>query len=103
MYMDRTYVPQNEKMPVHELGLHLWKECVVRAPRIKERLLQTLLEMIYKERTGEDVKRDLLKSVTQMLTDLGRAIPPPSPPGPSSPVPGLPSVLQPGPLPPLCL
>ena len=73
MYMDRTYVPQNEKMPVHELGLHLWKECVVRAPRIKERLLHTLLDMIHRERSGEDVKRDLLKSITQMLTDLGRA------------------------------
>lgn len=74
MYMDRTYVPQNDKMPVNDLGLHLWKECVVRAPRLRERLLQTLLELIYKERTGEDVDRSLLRSITQMLTDLGQNV-----------------------------
>jgi cullin 3 len=32
MYMDRTYVPQHQKMPVHELGLKLWHDHVVRAP-----------------------------------------------------------------------
>ena len=31
MYMDRTYVPQHQKTPVHELGLKLWHDHVVRA------------------------------------------------------------------------
>ena len=49
------------------------------AQRLRERLLQTVLELIQKERTGESVDRSLLRAVTQMLTDLGRA------PRPSAP------------------
>eukprot|EP00958_Prasinococcus_capsulatus_P021842 scaffold3020_cov342-Prasinococcus_capsulatus_cf.AAC.9 len=74
MYMDRTYVQQNNKTPVYELGLYLWRQEVVRLPRIKERLQTMLLGTIHKERSGEVVDRSLLRSITQMLMDLGRPI-----------------------------
>lgn len=70
MYMDRVYV-QNNVPTVYDLGLHLFKDNVARSPRIKDRLLKTLLSLIYKERTGEIIDRGLVKSVTQMLIDLG--------------------------------
>eukprot|EP00897_Mesotaenium_endlicherianum_P006218 jgi/Mesen1/5624/ME000282S04776 len=71
MYMDRTYVANQSKTPVHELGLNLWRDHVVRAPRIKDRLLETLLELVHKERTGEVINRSLMRSVTKMYVDLG--------------------------------
>ena len=74
MYMDRTYVPQQDKLPVHELGLSLWKEHVVRSPRIHERLSSTLLELIGRERAGETIDRGLVRASTQMLSDLGAGV-----------------------------
>lgn len=44
---------------------------MARSSRIKDRLLKTLLSLIYKERTGEIIDRGLIKSITQMLIDLG--------------------------------
>jgi cullin 3 len=58
-------------MPVYDLGLELFRENVASSPGIKERLLDTLLELIHKERIGEAIHRSLVKSVTQMLVDLG--------------------------------
>ncbi|KAJ1625999.1 Cullin repeat-like-containing domain protein [Pavlovales sp. CCMP2436] len=37
MYMDRTYVTQHKKIPVYELGLTLFRDDVVKSPRIKDR------------------------------------------------------------------
>jgi len=53
-----------------------------RCPQVKERrerLRPTLLDLIKRERLGEDVDRSLLRSITHMLTDLGRAPLRPSP------------------------
>jgi hypothetical protein len=36
---DRTFVTQHKKTAVYELGLNLFRDDVVRAPRIRERLL----------------------------------------------------------------
>lgn len=57
MYMDRTYVTNQNKVPVHELGLNLWRDFIVRNARIKDRLLKTLLDLVHKERTGEVINR----------------------------------------------
>ncbi|KAG1678291.1 hypothetical protein FOA52_013912 [Chlamydomonas sp. UWO 241] len=74
MYMDRTYVSQNQKTPVYPLGLELWRDHVVRNPHIRERMLSILLDLVHKERTGEMVDRSLIQSTTQMLSDLGQAV-----------------------------
>eukprot|EP01119_Soliformovum_irregulare_P018177 TRINITY_DN5521_c0_g1_i1.p1 TRINITY_DN5521_c0_g1~~TRINITY_DN5521_c0_g1_i1.p1 ORF type:complete len:734 (+),score=232.83 TRINITY_DN5521_c0_g1_i1:107-2308(+) len=71
MYMDRVYVIHHNEAPVYDLGLIIFREHVVRSPRIKDRLLKTLLTMIHRERTGEVINRGLIKSITQMLVDLG--------------------------------
>ena len=58
-------------LPVYDLGLVIFQCNVARNPVIKERLLRTLLDLIHKERTGELINRSLVKSITQMLVDLG--------------------------------
>eukprot|EP00854_Cymbomonas_tetramitiformis_P023528 gene23528-28485_t len=74
MYMDRTYVNQHGKTPVHELGLKLWRDTVVRCDTIKPRLSATLLELIQKERSGETIDRALVRCITKMLMDLGTQV-----------------------------
>ncbi|KXZ56311.1 hypothetical protein GPECTOR_1g274 [Gonium pectorale] len=74
MYMDRTFVVQQQKTPVFALGLELWRDQVVRNRQIQERLLTILMQLILKERQGEMIERGLIKSVTQMLVDLGHAV-----------------------------
>lgn len=71
MYMDRTYVNNNKKTPVHDLGLNLWRDHIVRAPKIKDRLQEILLDLVHKERTGEVINRSLMRSVVKMYVDLG--------------------------------
>jgi cullin 3 len=42
--LNRKLVDHN-KTPVHELGLNLWRDHIVRAAKIKDRLLNTLLKL----------------------------------------------------------
>ena len=42
--------------------------------RVKERLRELLLDLIKKERDGEKIDRDLVRSVTQMLLDMGKTV-----------------------------
>jgi len=74
MYMDRTWVKQHDKAPTHELGLQLWKEGIVREPRIAARLTATMLDMVERERGGEAIDQGLMRAVTQMLSDLGGGV-----------------------------
>jgi len=71
MYMDRTFVQQQQRIPVYQLGLELWRDHVVRNKQILERLQSILLGQVYKERTGEKIDHALFRLVTQMLMDLG--------------------------------
>jgi cullin 3 len=64
--MDRTYVTQQAKTPVFQLGLDLWRDVVVRHRAIRERLLGTLLDLVRRERAGEVIDRALFKSTTQV-------------------------------------
>ena len=74
MYMDRTYVQQQRRRTVYDLGLHLFRTTVWEHPAIKNPVCQLLLDAIARERSGlltDD--RDLLKQVISMLLELGRA------------------------------
>jgi len=71
MYMDRVYVVHNNVSTVYDLGLMLFRENVARHQKIKPRLLNVLLSLIRKERTGEVINRAIIKNITQMLVDLG--------------------------------
>lgn len=72
MYMDRTYVMQQHKVPVFQLGLDLWRDQVIRQQQIHQRLQIILSDMVARERGGEIVDKALLRSITQMLMDLGK-------------------------------
>ncbi|XP_015895103.1 cullin-3A [Ziziphus jujuba] len=74
MYMDRTYIPSTQKTPVHELGLNLWRDNIVHFNKIQTRLLNTLLELIHRERTGEVINRGLMRNIIKMLMDLGPSV-----------------------------
>uniref|UniRef100_A0A2P2MAG6 Cullin family profile domain-containing protein n=1 Tax=Rhizophora mucronata TaxID=61149 RepID=A0A2P2MAG6_RHIMU len=74
MYMDRTYIPSTHKTPVHELGLNLWRDNIIHSSKIQMRLLNTLLELVYRERTGEVIDRGLMRNVIKMLMDLGSSV-----------------------------
>ena len=39
MYMDRTFVAQHNKWPVHDLGMQQWRDVVARGPLIRSRLV----------------------------------------------------------------
>ena len=46
MYMDRTYVVAQKKVAVYERGLHIFRDEVVRNPRVKDRLLEMLPNLV---------------------------------------------------------
>ena len=74
MYMDRTYVPNQRRRPVYELGLHLFRITVWDHPRVQPRVTELLLTAIASERAGlltDD--RSLLKANLGMLLELGQA------------------------------
>ncbi|KAK2375167.1 cullin-3A [Trifolium repens] len=74
MYMERIYVPKAEKKPIYELGLNLWTENVICSEQIKTRLSNTLLDLVRKDRAGEDVNKELIRNITKMLMDLGSSV-----------------------------
>ncbi|CAI9761794.1 unnamed protein product [Fraxinus pennsylvanica] len=74
MYMDRTYVPCNNKAPVIELGLNIWRDNVIHSSNIPIRLQYTLLDLIYRERTGEVINRELMRNTIKMLVELGSSV-----------------------------
>ncbi|KAG4148772.1 hypothetical protein ERO13_D05G304600v2 [Gossypium hirsutum] len=74
MYMDRTYIPNTHKTPVHELGLTLWRDNIIHSGKIQSRLLSTLLELVHRERTGEVIDRGLMRNIVKMLMDLGSSV-----------------------------
>ena len=65
-YMDRIYVKHQNKTPVHQLGLNLWRDNVVCNRKIKERLQAILLDMVHRERGGEVIDRALMRSITMV-------------------------------------
>ncbi|EOA34674.1 hypothetical protein CARUB_v10022238mg, partial [Capsella rubella] len=60
MYMDRTYVSNSDN--------------VVHSSKIQTRLLNTLLDLVHKERTGEVIDRVLMRNVIKMFMDLGESV-----------------------------
>lgn len=65
-YMDRTYVLQQQRLPVFALSLDLWRSHVVHSKKIAERLRAVLLDLVQREREGETIDRALFRSITQV-------------------------------------
>ncbi|CAG0898993.1 unnamed protein product, partial [Cyprideis torosa] len=71
MYLDRVYVKANSLEHVFNLGLILYRDQVVRCGPIRDRLRETLLETVMRERKGEVVDRLAVKNACHMLMVLG--------------------------------
>ena len=63
------------KAPVSQLSLDLWRDHVVRQKGIRDRMLTMLLELIQKERTGDIVDRALLRSITMVKPQVSHSCP----------------------------
>ena len=74
MYLDRNYVTQYKKVPVYEMGLIAFREQVSGHEKVKDRLLKIMLEMVKRERMGEQIDRILLKHTVNMLVELGHNV-----------------------------
>jgi cullin 4 len=53
-----------------DLGLELFRTHIVTNPVVQSRLINGILLLIERERNGEAVDRQLLKSLLRMLCDL---------------------------------
>ena len=100
MYMDRTYVVQQKRRTVYELGLHLFRITIWEHPSVCQRVGTLLLDAIANERAGITTtstsststtattvasnstssggtsfneERNLIKQCIMMLIELGRA------------------------------
>ncbi len=71
MYMDRTYVKTYKKSPVYDMALTLFREIVVYDANVRGRLKAILLENVDLERSGQLIDRDLMRSTTYMLVEMG--------------------------------
>jgi len=71
MYMDRVYVHQNGVHDVLTLGSILFRDLVVKHGRIRDRVSQTLLSLVRRERQGKVVDRMAIKNTCEMLLAQG--------------------------------
>lgn len=71
MLKDRVYVQQNNVDNVYNLGLTLFRDHVIRYGNIRDRLKDTLLDMVMRERKGEVIDRLAVRNACQMLISLG--------------------------------
>ena len=71
MYMDRTYVIQQKKRPVYEVGLKAFREKVWERKDVKGRVERMLMTEVGRERDGELIDRGVMKNVLQMLLEIG--------------------------------
>ena len=59
MYVGRTYVSNFNKTPVNEFGLNLWRNHIVKIPNIHDKLLDTLLDLVHRERTERRLNEEI--------------------------------------------
>ncbi|CAH1781894.1 unnamed protein product [Owenia fusiformis] len=71
LFLDRTYVLQNSSIPsIWDMGLELFRQHIISNRVVQGRCVDGLLLLIERERNGEAVDRQLLKSLLRMLSDL---------------------------------
>ncbi|KAK4875725.1 hypothetical protein RN001_012147 [Aquatica leii] len=71
LYLDRTYVLDNHcLLSIWYMSLSLFKENIVLNGFLRPKLIDGLLYLIYQERQGVVVDKNLLKSLISMLTTL---------------------------------
>jgi cullin 3 len=78
MYMDRTYVGNSRKLPIYDMGLLVFRDCVLRAPGLRARVTQQLLSLYGDSRAVVEGRAvdgaddgGLLAASLSMLVELG--------------------------------
>lgn len=74
MHLDKSNAKQRQYKSVHDLGLELWRRCVIRTPIIMSRMMETILQMIENDRNGEISDTMLIRSISVMMIDLGAEV-----------------------------
>ncbi|TMW67602.1 hypothetical protein Poli38472_011222 [Pythium oligandrum] len=71
MYLDRTYVVQTPHIAsIWDMGLHLLRQNVTERKDVESKLIHGLLELIERERKGEEINRSYLYDLLRMLLAL---------------------------------
>ncbi|KAF6774413.1 hypothetical protein AHF37_06710 [Paragonimus kellicotti] len=71
LFMDRQLLTTNTQyLQLWDLALNLFRENVINHETVEKRILKQLFEEIHRERSGEAVDRNLLRSIIRMLIDL---------------------------------
>ncbi|RUS21786.1 hypothetical protein BC937DRAFT_91460 [Endogone sp. FLAS-F59071] len=71
LYLDRTYVLQTSGVSsLWDMGLDLFRKHIMGAEDVRKKTLEGCLLMIERERNGETIDRQLLKSLLRMYLDL---------------------------------
>ncbi|XP_049729460.1 cullin-4B-like [Elephas maximus indicus] len=71
LFLDRTYVFQISMVSsIWDMGIELFKSCVICDQKIQSRTIDSILLLIEKERNGEMVDRCLIQRLLAMLSDL---------------------------------
>lgn len=70
--LDRKYAIGSNDIPsIWDMGLSLFKKNIISVSPIKERTLDSLKEMIKRERNGESIDRSCIRSLLRMYISLG--------------------------------
>ncbi|OON18523.1 cullin family protein [Opisthorchis viverrini] len=71
LFMDRQLLISNSQyVQIWDLALNLFREEVISHDKVEGRILRQLFDEIRKERSGEAVNRNLLRSIIRMFVDL---------------------------------
>ncbi|KAJ3192225.1 Cullin-4 [Irineochytrium annulatum] len=72
LYLDRTYVQQSAGLKaLWDMGLDLFREHVLSNVDIRNATVEGLINMITSERNGNQITRDVVRSLLSMFSDLG--------------------------------
>ncbi len=74
LYMDKTFVVEQECMHVYELGLHLFCKIVLRNENLCSRTRALLLDAVGHERRGQLIDTSLMKDILSMFVEVGNVI-----------------------------
>jgi cullin 3 len=69
LYLDRVYA-KDDREPVFELGLSLFRDVVVHQPVVQEALHAALRHFVCADRRGDRIDAPLLRAVADMLLKL---------------------------------
>ena len=71
LVLDRCYILQNTSIPsIWDMGLELFRSHIINNTIIQTKTTDGLLALIQKEREGQSIDRQLIKSLLRMLSDL---------------------------------